>query len=429
MRDLWEPWLGAVVAEAPDADGPGRGPLAGLSAGVKDLLWVRGLPRGCGAPGLADPAPAKRDAAAVALLRAAGAAITVTTQTHQFGYGIVSPQTRNPRAPDRIAGGSSGGSGAAVAAGLVDVALGTDTGGSVRIPAACCGVAGFKPTFGAVPVDGVQPLAPSLDTVGVLAPSVERLEQVLAVLLGDTGRGVPSRVPSPPRGVPSPVRVGLPQEVAAQKLDPEVRAAWRAAAAALEAAGAEVADVSLPALADAPRANGIVLGAEALATHQALLAARPDGFWPQVRDRLERARSLTPEDLAWAWQVRDRLTAQLRATTERVDVLLTPALPCVTPRVRSEMVTVDGSEEPITPALTRLTSPWNLIGAPAGSVPVARDGDGAPLGAQLIGAHGRDGHVLGVMRLLEQALGGPWPVADPPAPSAPPASPGVAPGG
>ena len=405
MRVLWEPWLGAVAAEAPEAATPGEGPLAGLTAGVKDLLWVRGLPRGCGAPGLADPAPAERDAAAVALLRAAGAAITMTTQTHQFAYGIVTPQTRNPRAPDHIAGGSSGGSAAAVAAGLVDVALGTDTGGSVRIPAACCGVAGFKPTFGAVPVDGVQPLAPSLDTVGVLAPSVDHLERVLSVLLG---RAV--------RGVPAAVRVGLPEQVTAQALDPEVRAAWRAAAAALEAAGAEVADVSLPTLPDAPRANGIVLGAEALATHHALLAARPDGWWPQVRERLERARSLTREDLAWAQQVRERLRGELDAVRQRVDVLLTPTLPCVTPRAGSEVVTVDGVEEPITPALTRLTSPWNLIGAPAGSVPAGRDSGSAPLGVQIIGRPGRDGDALGVMKLLEQALGGPWPVADPPDP-------------
>ena len=399
----WEPWLGAVVTPLGGA-ATAEGPLSGVPAGVKDLMWVRGAPRLCGAPELSSGRPAERDAAAVALLRQAGADIVATLQTHQFAYGIVTPQTRNPRAPERVAGGSSGGAAAAIAAGLVDVAIGTDTGGSIRIPAACCGVAGIKPTFGAVPVDGVQALAPSLDTVGPLARDVALLGRTLAVLLG---RDVawPGRWPA---------RVGVPVEITSQRLDPEVRAGWERGCAALSARGLTVAEVSLPALPDAPRANGVVLGVEALATHGELLQSRPDDLWPQVRERLEAARALTGEDLDSALAVRDRLRAQLGSVLGEVDVLLTPTLPCRVPPAGAEQVTVDGKAEGITRALTRLTNPWNLVGAPAGSVPMGRDEQGGPLALQVIGGWDREDDVLGVMALLEELAGGPWPPAEAP---------------
>ena len=406
----WEPWLGALVTEAaaPGAAGAAvaGGPLAGVVAGVKDLMWVRGLPRLCGAPELADPAPAARDAAAVTLLRQAGAEIAATLQTHQFAYGIITPQTRNPRAPDRVAGGSSGGSAAAVAAGLVAVALGTDTGGSIRIPAACCGVAGIKPTFGSVPVDGVQPLAPSLDTVGPLARDVALLTRTLSVLLG---RDVAGWTP------PEPTRVGVPVQVADQVLDPEVRGCWERMLRDLAARGADVRQVSLPSLAEAPRANGVILSVEALATHGDLLAARPDGWWPQVRRRLDAARALTDGDLRAAQAVRARLRAELAEVLRDIDVLVLPTLPCRVPEAGAEQVVVDGRSEPVTPALTRLTNPWNLVGAPAGSVPAGRDAGGGPIGVQVVGGWDQEATVLGVMATVEELAGGPWPAAEPPA--------------
>lgn len=407
----WEPWLGAVVTRAAgrppsgERSDPRGGALAGVVAGVKDLMWVHGLPRLCGAPELADPEPAQRDAAAVAMLRQAGAHIAMTLQTHQFAYGIITPQTRNPRAHDRVAGGSSGGSAAAVAAGLVDVALGTDTGGSIRIPAACCGVPGIKPTFGSVPVDGVQALAPSLDTVGPLARDVTLLGRALSVLLGrDAGGWAPT----------GPARVGVPVQVADQALDVEVRACWERRLRDLAAGGVAVREVSLPSLGEAPRANSVILAIEALATHGELLGARPDGWWPQVRRRLEAARSLTGDDLRAAGQVRARLRAEFGEVLRDVDVLVLPTLACRVPAAGAEDVMVDGRSEAVTPALTRLTNPWNLIGAPAGSVPAGRDTDGGPIGLQVVGGWDQEATVLGVMAMLEQLTGGPWPMAEPP---------------
>jgi aspartyl-tRNA(Asn)/glutamyl-tRNA(Gln) amidotransferase subunit A len=171
----WEPDLGAVVTEVrrlrPGAQTAGR-PLHGAVLGIKDLMAVAGTPRLLGAPELAEPAPRADDAVAVARLADAGASIAFTLQTHPLAFGIITPQTGNPRAPGKVAGGSTGGVAAALAAGFIHGGLGTDTGGSVRIPAACCGVVGLKTTRGRVPLTGVADLAWSLDTVGPLAATV-----------------------------------------------------------------------------------------------------------------------------------------------------------------------------------------------------------------------------------------------------------------
>lgn len=400
----WEPWLGAVVSTVAAGDPPNAGPLHGLTAGVKDLMWVRGAPRLCGAPDLVDRSPATDDAAAVALLREAGAAVVATLQTHQFAYGIITPQTRNPRAPDRVAGGSSGGSAAAVAAGLVDIALGTDTGGSVRIPAACCGVAGLKPTFGAIAVDGVQALAPSLDTVGALAGGVERLALVSGALLR---RAID---PGPPDGL----RIGVVRELDDERIDATVRRRYEEAVTALRALGAEVRAVSLPSLHEAPRANSVVLMREALATHDARLREGERGWWPDLLERFARGRALDPDDLRLAGQVRERLRDELRAAFGAVDVLVLPTLPCLPPLRGATTADVAGVAEAVTPAMTRLTSPFNLVGVPAGSVPARVGDDGVPVGVQVVGPWDAEELVLGVMRLLEQAAGGPQAPAAPP---------------
>jgi aspartyl-tRNA(Asn)/glutamyl-tRNA(Gln) amidotransferase subunit A len=402
--EKWEPWLGAVVSIVAADGPPATGPLHGLTAGVKDLMWVRGAPRLCGAPDVVDRSPAADDAAAVALLREAGAAVVATLQTHQFAYGIITPQTRNPRAPDRVAGGSSGGSAAAVAAGLVEVALGTDTGGSVRIPAACCGVAGLKPTFGSVPIDGVQALAPSLDTVGALAGGVERLALVSSVLL---------RRPMNPR-TPPELRVGVIRELDRERIDATVRRRCDEAVAALGALGAALRPVSLPSFHEAARANSIVLMHEALATHGARLATHDQGWWPDLLERFARGRLLEPGDLRAAGQIRDRLRAELEAAFHVADVLVLPTLPCLPPLRGATTVDVGDVAEPVTPAMTRFASPFNLAGVPAGSVPAAVDNDGVPVGVQVVGPWDAEELVLGVMGLLETAAGGPQAPAAPP---------------
>lgn len=418
----WEPWLGAVVDWLEPPLGGGEGPLAGTTLGVKDLIAVAGQPRRCAAPDLVDTTPQPEHATVVARLLDAGAQVVATTQLHQLAYGIISPQTRNPRAPDRVAGGSSGGSGAAVAAGLMDAALGTDTGGSVRIPAAGCGVVGLKPTRGLVPLTGVQPLAWSLDTVGALAGSVDDVSRVMDVLAGEDPAD-PYSVAAPPdasaaeHAAPTApaerLRLGVPRQLREARMDDEVRAVWEGVLRDLTEAGAAVRDVELPALPAAPAANGRVLGAEAAAVHGERLAADPDRFWPSVRTRLERGVELRAATVAADRHLGAQLRRQLRDAFAGVDVLVTPTLPCRVPPVDTDPIVVGGVEEAVTTAMTRLTNPWNLAGVPAGSVPADLDAGGAPVGIQVVGPWFSEATVLAAMSTVETVCGGPWPVARP----------------
>ncbi len=406
MSAAW-PDLGAVVAEVSrPALRPG-GAASGLRLGVKELIDVAGVVTTCGAPGLVDPRAAEADAPAVTGLLEAGAQLVATTATHPFAYGIVTPATRNPRAPGRIAGGSSGGAAAGLAAGLWDVALGTDTGGSVRIPAACCGVVGLKTTHGVIALDGVQPLAPSLDTVGPLARSVAVCALAWSVLAG---------VAAPPLDTGRTLRVGLLRELRAVGLDEEVRAALDAAAAALRADGAQVVAVPAPLLPSTGAANGRILAAEALRVHRQRLAAFPDpAAWPaDVWSRLRAAQDLDPAVVEGARRLRERWRAQLEGIFSAVDVLLSPALPCRVPRVGEDPVSVAGRMQPVVAAMTRLANPWNLAGVPAGVVPLDRDADGGPLAVQVVGPEGGEAVVLDAMARLERLAGGPWPIAEPP---------------
>jgi len=396
LTDRWRALVHTVEAE------PEAGPLNGLRVGVKDLIAVEGVPRLLGAPELADPRPQPRDAICVARLRRAGAAIVATTATHALAYGIVTPQTVNPRSPGRIAGGSSGGSAAALAAGLVDGALGSDTGGSVRIPAACCGVVGLKTTLGLVPVDGVQPLAPSLDTVGPMARDVATTARLLAALL--------ERNPSGSDPAPPPtLRIGVPLQVRHSRLDAEVRAVWYHVLDAAAGAGASVTDVDLPALTDSWLANGRLLAAEASRTHAQAFAATPQHFPADVRERLAAAHALDSAPVRAARRVRTELCDQLARTFDAVDVLVTPTLPCRIPPVGVDPIIVDGHPERVVSAMTRATNSWNLAGVPAGSVPAGIDGDAGPVGVQVVGPKDGEATVLGAMALIEELGGGPWP--------------------
>lgn len=404
-----EPGLGAVVARCRgQSEGREDAPLSGLLLGVKDLIAVAGEPRACGAPELVDLRPQPVDATAVAALRAAGATVFARLALHPLAFGVTGRATRNPAAPDRLAGGSSSGSAAAVAVGIVHAALGTDTGGSVRIPAACCGVAGLKPTRGRIALDGVAPLAPSLDTLGPIAADAAGCGVLSAVLdpaafglAAPADRAVLRDLAEQLARTPlAGLRIGVPREVRRARLDPDVRAAWEALLARAEVAGARVTEVSLPALPSAPAANGTLLGFEAAAVHAASAprwrATLPD----EVAVRLERGRDLAPGQAHAARRVGAELAGQAHAAFAHVDVLCTPTLPCRVPAVGAVTVEVDGVAEPVVTALTRLTNPWNLSGLPAGTVPIGRDGGphgGAPIGVQLVGARDDEAGVLAAM--------------------------------
>jgi aspartyl-tRNA(Asn)/glutamyl-tRNA(Gln) amidotransferase subunit A len=397
LADRWEPWLQAIVTWVGRAGDAGA--LTGVVLGVKDILSVEGVPRRCGTSD--DAPPSDMDAAAVASLGAAGVAVAATTATHQYALGVTTPRVRNPRSETRIAGGSSGGSAAALAAGIVDLALGTDTGGSLRIPAASCGVVGYKPTYGSVSTVGLQPLAPSLDTVGPMARSVLGCAQAMRFLLPTI------------RDAQEPRRIGVMQQMATAPLDADVRACWEASLRALNGSGGTLVDVDLPAFSDANVAAGRILATEAYAVHRSRFSSEPQHFSDDVAAVLAYGGAMSPGKLVEARKVQRRLESELQRAWAVCDVLVVPTLPCRVPERGRRHVTIGGRREATAATLTKLTNPWNLVGAPAGSVPCGRDRAGGPIGIQVIGRSGHDGTVLAGMAQLERLAGGPWPPEQP----------------
>jgi aspartyl-tRNA(Asn)/glutamyl-tRNA(Gln) amidotransferase subunit A len=373
----------AAERDAERAAGRVRGPLHGLPVAVKDLLDVAGTVTGAGSPKLAGNR-VRRDAAAVARLRAAGAVVVGKTRTHEFAYGVLTPGTANPWDQARIAGGSSGGSAAAVAAGMVGVAVGTDTAGSIRIPAACCGVVGFKPTHGAVPTAGVLPLAWSCDHVGPVAVDVAgatRLFQVLAARPGDAG------------GPPDRPRIGRLAADALGPVDPAVRAALDRLCERLAAAGAAIDEVRLP-LAAARAAVAAIVLPEAAAVHARLLAETGEaGYGPAVLAALRLGEAAPAADYLEALRYRGRFLAEVEQLLAGRDALLLPTLPCVAPEAGRRTLTVDGVTAGVQAALTALPGAFNCSGSPVLSLPVDLVG-GLPVAASLVGQVGGDAALL-----------------------------------
>lgn len=374
------------------------GPLGGLRVGIKDVIAVAGAPMLCGAPGVVDASPQAEDADVVKRLVAAGADLVATTACHQFSFGLTTPGTINPRAPGHTAGGSSGGAAAALAAGIIDGAVGTDTAGSVRVPAACCGVVGLKTTEGLVSREGVEPLAPSVDTVGPMARDTATTRRLLQAM---TGSELDSS--APPR-----LRVGLVEEAVSSPIHPEVRAVWMRVIEQLRARGHAVVDVSVPMLAAAHPALGRIIAAEGYARHGHTLRDQPEALLPDVRQRLEAGARVTQDKLLAARRTAALLRGRLTGLFSEVDVLVLPVLPCRTPRADEIRVDVGDGTEPVASALTRLVGPSNLAGVPAGAVPCDTDGLGAPVALQVMGSWRAEATVLTAMEHIEEAVGGPW---------------------
>lgn len=384
------------------ARGHWRGPLHGVALGVKDLFDVAGLPTRCGSNLFADATPATDDAEAVARLRAAGAVVVAKLHTQEFAHGPTGDASatgpaHNPHDPTRITGGSSSGSAGAVAAGYVPLALGTDTGCSVRTPAALCGVVGLKPAYGHVPTTGVFPLAESLDHVGLLTADVHSAAVAWDVLdRGAEGTGGGIQAP----GVAG-LTVCVPSDEHWETADPVIAEAWDAAVAALGRAGAKIIDLRLPQAAELAQAYPEIVGAEAYTTHQHFLAARPEAYQPIVRERLLAVADRPAHHYVSAQRARRWRTAELRAALAGVDVLVTP-----TTRLRATPIgaaEVDGV--PVRPSLLELTSPFNMTGWPAVSVPVPPSDGGLPVGVQVVGVGLEERGVLRVAAAIENAFG------------------------
>ena len=364
--------------------GDWRGPLHGVAIVVKDNIDVAGLPTRCGSALLAEAAPATEDAEVVARLRTAGAIVVAKSHCHEFAYGPTGDVSAdgpaaNPHDPSRITGGSSSGSAALVALGAVALAIGTDTGCSVRTPAALCGVVGLKPALGAIPTTGVFPLSTTLDHVGLLTADVHGASVAWDVLArGAEGTGGGIQEP----GV-SGLRIGLPQGELWRVLDPAISAAVDVAAERLRRAGADVVDIEVPDVDELAATYAVIVGCEAYATHAAALAEHRDGFQPATAQRLLAQCDRSAFEYLRALRTRERLRRNTMATmraTYGLDALLLAASPLrATPIGQSE---VDGAD--VRAALLRLCTPFNLLGVPAVSVP-APGVDGLPIGLQVAG--------------------------------------------
>ncbi|MBT0668187.1 AtzE family amidohydrolase [Novosphingobium profundi] len=379
----------ARAVDARVARGEDPGPLAGVPYGVKDLFDLAGLPTTAGAAFRADAPPAARDAEAVRRLREAGAVLVASLNMDEFAYGFATINahlgtTRNPHDLSRLAGGSSGGSAAVVAAGLLPFALGSDTNGSVRVPASLCGLYGLKPTHGALPLEGVFPFAQSFDDVGPFTASLADMVVLWEVLTG-------TRVPT--RGDCAPIRVARLGGRFRANADPDQLAA-------IDAIAGERPLLEIPEIARARSAAFLITACEGGALHRATLATQAMDYDPQVRDRLL-AGALLPEALRTeAEEFRSEYRAKVLALMADQDVLLAPATPCTAPLIEDPRIRIDGELRPARADLGIHTQPITFLGLPSLAVPLKRPG-GLPLGLQLIGKPGTEPVLFAFARELE----------------------------
>lgn len=362
----------AARVDALVASGRDPGPLAGVPFGVKDLFDVAGLPTTVGAAMLRDAPPAARDAEAIMRLEAAGAVLVATLNMDAFAYGFATINahfgtTRNPHDPDRIAGGSSGGSAAVVAAGIVPFSLGSDTNGSIRVPSALCGTFGLKPTHGGLPMQGVYPFVDSFDDIGPFARTVADLKLIWDVLGGE----------APPASGQRVARLG---GWFAANVSDELAAGIDSVAAHLGG----IDTIELPRVDAARSAAFLMTAAEGGALHLPELRRRPLEYDPAVRDRLIAGAMLPATAYVEAQRFRAWFCEQVARVFDRYDVLIAPAAGVAAPPIHDPTILVNGERVPARAHLGLYTQPISFIGLPVVSVPLFRPG-ALPLGLQLIG--------------------------------------------
>ncbi len=372
------------------ASGLDLGSLHGIPFAIKDIIDVAGVPTGFGTRARTPQMPTS-DAAVVARLRAAGAVIMGKSNLLEFAYGIAHPsigQTNNPHDPGRTAGGSSGGSAAAVAAGIVPVAIGTDTGGSIRIPASYCGIVGIKPTYGIVPTHGVFPLSWTLDHAGPIARNIADLATALSCLAA-----VPVDLTA--RSLEG-LRIGLiRRHFGSHEVTPGVRGALDGALDILRMKGAKLVDVDIPQLSHANHALITIVHPEASVVHEELLKQNPGGYAPLTRQQLEAGASVPAMEYVRAMHLRGVLRAAVEAAFVDVDVLASPSVPFVAPA--SDPQIEDGDGELLSAGFA------NVSGHPSLSLN-AGVSEGMPVGLQLTGRHGHDSELLTIGAAVEAAF-------------------------
>ena len=387
------------------AAGNDRGPLHGVPFSIKDLLDIKGIPT-TAASRVREGHVAERDAPTIAHLRQAGAVFVGKTNLHEFAFGTTNEDSafgpaRNPHDPMRSPGGSSGGSAASVAAGMALATIGTDTGGSIRIPAAACGIVGLKASLGEVSIDGVVPLSRTFDHVGPLAQSVTDACLIYHALLGDAHATPPA--PMPIHGL----RLAVPRKYFCDLLDDEVRARFESALDRLRSAGARIDEIEIQHAPDiATIYLHIVLG-DAAAYHAATLESMPEKYTAPVRIRLEMGRTVLAEDYVRAMAGRERLTREVDAALAQHDALILPTLPIPAPPIGAATMQVGSTAEPVRSLMLRLTQPFNVTGHPAISMPSGTTSAGLPCAVQLVGRRMQTDALLRVALACETQITAP----------------------
>ena len=385
------------------ARGLDRGPLHGIPIAHKDLARTKGVLTTAGSKILAGYVP-KRDAAIAAKLDQAGTVLVGKTGLHELAYGVTSNNphfgpVHNPWDLERIPGGSSGGSAAAVAAGIVPLATGTDTGGSIRIPASFCGVVGLKPTFGRVSARGVLPLSASMDHVGPITRTVRDTAIAFQAMVADPSGYVPP-ADAEIRGL----RIGLPRNFYFDRIDVEVGLAVRTAVQTAAAIGARIIEIDVPDMEALNAAARTIQLPEASAAWKAYLGHRED-FGADVLALIEQGREVPAIDYIEAQRQRRRIGAEFSRLWGQVDCIFTPTTPMPAPKIGQKEVRVGRAIEEVRIAATRLTRGMNALGLPALSVPCGFTKSGLPVGLQMIAPAGAEDTLLRVAAAMEDALG------------------------
>jgi aspartyl-tRNA(Asn)/glutamyl-tRNA(Gln) amidotransferase subunit A len=403
----------ATEAESEIRKGQYRGPLHGIPISIKDLFATRGVRTTAGSKILAQWIP-DYDATAVARLRQAGMVLVGKNHMHEFAYGVTSDNphygpARNPWDPTRVPGGSSGGSAAAVATSQCSASLGSDTGGSIRIPSAVCGTVGLKPTYGRVSRYGAIPLAWSLDHAGPITKTVEDAAIMLAAIAGadPKDRSASSRSISDYRkqmqGSIRRLRLGVPRQYFFEHVDPEIQKFVNSALRQLESMGATRVEVDLPDLENCSAMEAHITLAEATSYHEQYLKKQADDYGPGVRTNLEAGRYLLATDYVKSQRARTLLQRNFNEAFKRADVIVSPTLPALPPLVGEVWVQSGGLREHVIDAFLRFNIPYDLTGFPAISIPCGLGSTGLPIGLQIAGKAFDETTVLRVANAYEQS--------------------------
>ena len=388
-----------------------RGPLHGIPISLKDNISTAGVRTTAGSQILRDSVP-QNDAKVVSQLRDAGAVLLGKTNMHEFAYGVTTNNphfgpTRNPWGRERIPGGSSGGAAAAVAAGLCYGSVGTDTGGSIRIPAALCGVVGLKPTLGRVSVAGTIPLSPTLDCVGPLARNAADVALLAAPIFGREKAGGPFGLAKRKAAGGKKFRLGIPKEFLASDTSAEVASSFAEAMRRLERMGARLIEMAIPLIPETEDAGNQIAWAEATHYHQQAgwFPSRSSEYGEDVRARLELGVKVSATVYLKALKTREAFVRQFHQALEddKLDAVISPTTPIAAPLIGEEVTTINGQDRPTRALLLRFNRPANLAGVPAISVPCGFTAGGLPTAIQLIGEVGDESTLLQIAAIFEKA--------------------------